>query len=131
MKHNYKFRFSQNSENVLSTVSENLQLIGQEAIKITLIDFGYPTNGGHRFAEQQFELWIAGKSKCDGYNIISKHQTRKALDFFAYVDGKASYQKEHLAIVAAAHLQAATKLGIPLNWGGLWGWDFSHIEEAD
>ena len=48
------------------------------------------------------------------------HQTGNAVDVYAYVDGKASWDHEHLASVAAAMLQASSELGIPLEWGGLW-----------
>jgi hypothetical protein len=49
------------------------------------------------------------------------------------VDGKASWEKEHLAIIAAAMLQASAQLGYELKWGGLWkSWqDFPHFEIRD
>ena len=62
----------------------------------------------------------AGLSKCDGYEKISSHQTGEALDVYAYVDGNASWEEHHLAMVATAMLQSASQLGVGLEWGGLW-----------
>jgi peptidoglycan L-alanyl-D-glutamate endopeptidase CwlK len=86
-----------------------------------------------RSAEDQAKLFTAGKSKADGRTNHSYHQTGKAVDVYAYVDGKASWEKEHLAIIAAAMLQASAQLGYELKWGGLWkSWqDFPHFEIRD
>ena len=52
------------------------------------------------------------------------------IDFYAYVDGKASWDEGHLALVATAFMQAAIKLGYKIQWGGLWkGFkDMPHIQ---
>lgn len=101
------------------------------ALKISIIDFGISGDGGMRTAERQNELFLDGKSKCDGYKNQSKHQRGMALDFYAYVDGKASWDELHLAMVGAAFLQAASNLHFRLKWGGLFkpnGWDKCHVE---
>ena len=64
-----------------------------------------------------------------------------ALDFYAYIHGKASWEHKHLAMVATAFFQAASELGYRIEWGGLWkrkkpklidgipyGWDMPHIQ---
>lgn len=114
------FRFSVNSASVLGGVCPELRAIALRALELSVIDFGIPSNGGKRTAEQQHQLYTYGKSQLDGYKRESYHQTGKALDVYAYVDGKASYKREHLALVAAAMLQAAAELGHPLEWGGFW-----------
>jgi peptidoglycan L-alanyl-D-glutamate endopeptidase CwlK len=114
------FKFSSRSKAVLETVSTDLQLVANRAIEISKVDFGIPSTGGLRTAEEQFELYKQGASQLDGYEKKSYHQTGNALDVYAYVDGKASWQKEHLAMVACAMLQAAAELNIKLEWGGLW-----------
>lgn len=45
----------------------------------------------------------------------------EAVDFFAYVDGKASWDKTHMTAIAR-HIQkrAFEKYGIKLIWGGDW-----------
>ena len=132
------FKFSTTSRLRMSGVSPELIEIANLAIKITKVDFGIPEYGGVRTAEDQAKLYADGKSKADGVTNLSNHQSGNALDFYAYIDG-ASWEHDHLAMVATAFLQAASMLGYKLNWGGLWssskkingipyGWDMAHIE---
>lgn len=124
------YKLSKRSKQRREGVDPRLIEISDLAIQLTTIDFGVPEFGGLRTPEQQDFLHREGMSKCDGYLKKSRHQTGKALDFYAFVDSKASWDREHLAIVAAAHLQAASMLGHKLQWGGLWGNfpDFPHLE---
>lgn len=114
-------------------IDQRLIDIAERAIEITRIDFGIPELGGLRSAPEQRELFKKGLSRCDGYNLESYHQSGKALDVYAYVDGKASWETEHLAQVACAMLQAAAELGHALKWGGLWASfkDMPHFELRD
>lgn len=114
------FQFSKTSLQRMDGVDERLIKIAHVALQISVIDFGIPQDGGVRTAERQRELFDAKKSKADGTTRLSRHQSGKALDVYAYVDGKASWETEHLAMVAAAMLQAASQLGYSLEWGGLW-----------
>ena len=111
------------------------RLIGIDnlAISITHIDFGHPEHAGLRDAQEQNELFLGGKSKADGYEKLSKHQSGLALDFYAYVDGHASWKEEHLALVAIAYFQAASILGYGIRWGGFFKSfkDYPHIELID
>lgn len=127
------FKLSQKSIENMSGVDPRLIRIAEMAIAITRIDFGIPADGGIRTAARQNELFKAGKSKLDGFNKKSEHQSGKALDFYAFVDGKASWEHEHLAQVAAAFLQSASMLGYKLNWGGLWKsfLDMPHVQLVD
>lgn len=124
------FKLSRSSAAVLSTVDERLQAVCKRALEISRIDFGIPTSGGLRTAEEQKSLFDENKSNCDGYKNKSYHQTGKALDFYAYVDGRASWDELHLAMVASAFLQAASELGVQLEWGGLWSsfQDMPHVQ---
>lgn len=132
------FKLSKNSLNNISGVDPDLIRVARRAIEITLVDFGYPKLGGKRTALEQRQLFEDGKSRADGYMHKSRHQSGLAIDFYAYVDGSASWKHEHLAMVAAAHLQAASELGVKVKWGGLWksnsggiyGWDMPHIEKV-
>jgi len=101
-------------------VNKKLREIAHRALELSPIDFGIPQYGGMRSAEEQNHLFHRGKSKCDGYRLKSNHQTGNALDVFAYVNGQASWEREHLAVIACAMLQAANELGHKLEWGGLW-----------
>jgi peptidoglycan LD-endopeptidase CwlK len=127
------FQLSSKSKQRREGVDSRLIEISDLAIQISAVDFGHPADSGKRTAERQNELFVAGKSKCDGYNNLSNHQSGKALDFYAFVDGKPSWDTEHLAMVAAAFLQAASILGYKLNWGGLWKSfkDYPHVELVD
>lgn len=73
------------------------------------------------------------KSQLDGFIKKSYHQTGKAVDVYAYVNGAASYNAEHLSMVACAMLQAANELGYKLEWGGLWinFVDMPHFQMVD
>jgi peptidoglycan L-alanyl-D-glutamate endopeptidase CwlK len=126
------YHLSNRSKKNSEGVDQRLIEIRDLAIHITVVDFGIPGSGGLRTAEEQRALFVAMKSKCDGYDKLSRHQSGKALDFYAYVDGHASWEEKHLAMVAAAFLQAAAMLGYKLKWGGLWkGFkDMPHVQLA-
>ena len=127
------FQFSKKSEQRLLTADLRLQQIAHRALELSKIDFGIPEFGGKRTAQEQLGLYKAHKSNCDGIVKKSKHQSGLALDFYAFVNGKASWDKYHLAMVAAAFLQAANELGYKLTWGGLWTTfeDYPHVQVED
>jgi peptidoglycan L-alanyl-D-glutamate endopeptidase CwlK len=114
------FKFSERSLNVLDSVNPDLQAVCMRAIEISKVDFGIPSNGGLRSDEEQNRLFHAGKSKLDGYEKKSKHQSGNAIDVYAFVDGRASWMPQHLTHVATAMLAAASELGVQLRWGGHW-----------
>ena len=127
------FQLGKNSLNNREGIDNRLLDITDLAISISNIDFGIPSTGGLRTTEDQAALFTAGKSKADGRTNKSYHQSGKAVDVYAYVDGKASWDKLDLALVAAAMLQASAQLGHELKWGGLWkSWqDYPHFELRD
>ncbi len=135
------FELSKSSKNRRKNIDPRLIAISDLAIKITLVDFGHPQYAGFRTGEEQMKLFTDGKSMADGINTLSDHQLGKALDFYAYVDGKASWEPAHLAMVACAFYQSASNLGFKIEWGGLWtykkpmfvngipyGWDMPHVK---
>ena len=112
---------SERSKSRREGIDQRLIAINDRALEISPIDFGIPQYGGLRSQEEQNQIHLAGNSPyCDGYVNISKHQLGKALDFYAFVDGSASWEPPHLAIVAASCLQAALQLGYKIQWGGFW-----------
>jgi len=128
------FKFSETSTKRLTGVNSHVEETIQLAIKLSSIDFGIPEYGGLRTTEDQAQLFTAGKSKCDGRVNRSNHQSGDSVDVYAYVDGKASWEKDHLALVAIYVLTAANKLGYKCEWGGTWtksgkpyGWDMPHF----
>jgi len=127
------FKLGNNSIINLTGVDGRIVEIADLAITISRIDFGIPSTGGLRTTEDQAKLFADGVSKADGVNNKSYHQTGKAVDVYAYVDGKASWDKGHLSLIATSMLQAAAQLGYKLEWGGLWkSWqDYPHFEIKD
>jgi len=97
------------------------------ALTISLTDFGVAS--GRRDAQEQNELYLAGKSRCDGFKVLSNHQSGLAVDLYAY-DQKALWTREDLSLVACAMLESAAALGVPLQWGGKWrGFpDYPHFQ---
>lgn len=136
------YAFSSKSTERMKGVNPELITIFNEAIKNSPIDFGIPADGGLRTQERQFELFLDPNTEtlCDGYEVLSNHQSGNALDFYAYVNGKASWNKRHLSMVAgvimttAKRLKKEGKISIELCWGGQFGstsfngWDMPHIE---
>lgn len=128
------FELSNRSKKRMEGVDHRLIEIADLAITLTTIDFGIPGDGGIRTAVRQRELFDKNRSMCDGVENKSYHQSGMALDYFAYVDGKASWDVKHLAFVAAAFLQAASILGHKLEWSGLWAGsfkEFCHVQLLD
>ena len=136
------FKLSERSEQRLIGVDLRLHEVIELALKLTKIDFGIPQYGGRRTPEEQAALYRANRSQRDGYSKKSYHQTGLAVDLYAYIDGKASWEPKHLAMVACAMLQAASILGYQLECGILWesrgptdgipyGWDCGHFQLLD
>jgi peptidoglycan L-alanyl-D-glutamate endopeptidase CwlK len=96
--------------------------------KLFCPDFGISC--GKRTTAEQMQLFTSGKSNCDGIKSISKHQYGFAIDFYAYVDGKANYDPGNMALIATCFLEAASELGKEINWGGNFASlsDCPHIE---
>lgn len=126
------FRLGTNSRKNLEGVDPELIKLIENALKRTKIDFGIPSLGGLRTAEEQKKLFLAGKSTLDGTEKLSRHQSGQAFDIFAYVDGRASWNKRHLMQCAVAILETASQMGIALEYGGNWSSfpDYPHFERA-
>ncbi len=115
------FKLSISSTRNSAGVDPKLLEVRDLALTITLVDFGHGKYAGLRSVGDQQDLHASGASpNCDGATKRSKHQDGKALDFYAFVDGKASWGHDHLAMVALAFFQAAAILGYRIKWGGLW-----------
>ena len=127
------FKLSNRSKERLTGVDARITEIIKLALSISVIDFGIPEHGGLRDAGTQRLLFQKKVSKCDGIENKSAHQSGLAFDVYAYVDGKASWDRYHLTQVAAAMLQSAAMLGYQLRWGGLFKSfvDMPHFEIRD
>lgn len=114
-------KLSKRSYTRLNGIDAILIAILTEAIKESPYDFGIPRYGGLRTSEDQYILYKKGRSRCDGFKKLSYHQSGKAFDIYAYVDGKASWDKDQLRAIAR-HLKTVAKeqFNIELTWGGDW-----------
>lgn len=121
--------FGNRSKSRLATCHKDLQLIAEEALKVSEVDFG--VSEGHRSLEKQMEYYNSGKSKVDGVKIKGKHnyQPSLAFDIYAYISGKPklAYSQTYLAYLGGVITSVAKRL---LNEGRIthrvrWGfnWD--------
>ena len=62
------YKFSKRSKDTLKTVDGRLQALVYAVLDNSPYDFGIPSTGGIRTAEEQNELFKKGWSKLDGYN---------------------------------------------------------------
>lgn len=106
---------SQKSLNRLVGVHPDLVHVVFEAIKITKVDF--VVIEGRRSQKRQAELVRLGKS----WTMNGRHLTGHAVDLMALVGGKDAWEPWALYIAINTAMQAAaTKLEIPIVWGGVW-----------
>ena len=115
------YKLSKRSIGRLKNVNPILIAIAVDGIRLSPYDFGIPQHGGKRTADEQNLLFLNDKSKCDGFEKKSYHQSGNAFDIYAYVNGKASWNKRHLEKIAR-HLQkiAQQQYNVDLEWGGDW-----------
>jgi peptidoglycan LD-endopeptidase CwlK len=132
-----EFKFSRRSKKRLEGVDPKMVELMERALKKSPIDFGIPEFGGLRKNYEQNGLFLKGLSKADGYKKLSNHQSGKAIDVYAYINGKASWRPIHLAIIAGVVLAEAKEMGMIVRWGGTFGsklfmgWDKPHFERLD
>ena len=112
------FKFSTKSEQMLSAVQKELNILAHEVIKISPIDFSITE--GYRSRMKQKELYTNGKSKIDGENKLSKHQLGKAVDIVCCKEGYTEPLKD-IYIVVGLFIAKAKQLNINIRVGALWG----------
>ena len=107
---------SQSSKRRLETCHPDLQLVIEEAIKYSPIDFG--VSHGHRSPEEQNELYQKGRTQpgdivtyLDGYNKKSKHNESPshAVDIYCS-PSQIMYDAQHLSAVVSVILSTASRL---------------------
>ena len=108
------FYLSEKSLATLKGVDASLVAVVKLAITLTKVDF--KVGEGLRTVQRQRELVAQGKSK----TMRSKHIEGKAVDLWAIVDGKVSWEWKYYEEIAKAMKQAAKQLKVNLVWGGDW-----------
>jgi peptidoglycan L-alanyl-D-glutamate endopeptidase CwlK len=131
------FKLSKTSRERLNGIKPILIEIIEEAIKTSPIDFGIPQDGGLRTAYRQNAMYAQGRTdltkpkitNADGFKKLSRHQSGEAFDIYAFVDGKASWDIQHLTTIARHLQEVARSKGVELDWGGTWKMrDLPHLE---
>lgn len=107
----------------LEGVHPDLQRVVKLAITMTDTDF--TVLEGLRSKERQKQLVASGASK----TMDGRHITGHAVDLGAFVNGSVSWDWEHYYRIADAMRRAASLLGIPVVWGGVW--DKALVQLAD
>lgn len=131
------FAYGKMSNKKIATLEHLMQEVCHRAMakmnarKSRRVDFGI--SHALRSDAEQNALYQIGRTKpgkivthADGYKEKSVHQFGFAVDFYAYVDGKASYDHALLALIAMCFAEAATELGLRWRWGG----NFTTIADA-
>ena len=113
------FKFSQKSLKNLEGVDNQLKLLANEVLKISPIDFSIID--GFRDRVKQNELFTAGKSKCDGYKTLSKHQLGQAIDILPCKE-KYNYSRD-IFILVGLFIAVAKQLNIEIKTGALWSYN--------
>lgn len=116
-------QFGSTSQNKLNTCHHDLQRLFSEVIK----HYDCTVICGARSDADQRKAFAEGKSKADGVNDKSKHQTDKqnpfsrAVDIAPYpIDWNDTKRFYHFAGFVQA---TAESLGINIRWGGDWDSD--------
>jgi len=123
------YKFGKTSKERLATCHSDIQLIMNESIKITNVDFGIAE--GERSIEKQQQYFKEGKSKIDGVNKKGKHNYTPSLavDIYPYFDNGAKWDNEHLSYLSgiihavSEMLFASEKITHKIRWGGNWDMD--------
>lgn len=133
------YKLSANSRKRLDGVDQVLIKIIELAIIDSPYDFGIPNDGGLRTEKRQGELYAQGRTVigpiitwADGVKKKSYHQSGRAFDFYAFVDGRATWEAKYYEPIAR-HIQkvAMEKFGVKLDWGGDWKKkDMPHLQMA-
>ena len=108
------FHFSTKSKNILNSVNPKLQKLFNEVIKY----YDISIISGFRTVEEQQELFKQNRSRCDGINKISKHQTKNAVDIIPYPINWEDINKFYE--VAGCIKTISNQQGLKINWGGDW-----------
>ena len=127
--------FSKTSKERLLTCDSDLQKVC--AVTVAKMDFGVVE--GTRTLEQQQKYFSEGKSKLDGVNKKSKHQSSPsmAVDVVPTTDGKWDWSNKNkfiqlsaLMFESAKELKEAGEIDNSLRWGGDWDMDGDRSDQT-
>ncbi len=123
------YKFGKTSKIRLATCNKDIQVIMNESISISNVDFGIAE--GERSLEKQLQYFNEGKSKIDGVRKKSKHNYSPSLavDIYPYFNSGAKWDNEHLSYLSgiihavSEMLYSSGKIKHKIRWGGNWDMD--------
>lgn len=128
-----EFVFGKRSKKKLDQVHYDLQETARLALSFGIIDFAVIE--GARSKSEQNRLFMLGKTKVrwphSKHNIRYPGKKAEAIDIVPWVNGSASWEKEHCILLAGAFLAAGAALGHKIRWGGNWDMDGEPITDQD
>jgi peptidoglycan L-alanyl-D-glutamate endopeptidase CwlK len=133
--------FSKRSKSRLIGVLPIMVQVFEVAIKNSPYDFGIPEGGGRRSDQDQLDMFAIGRTtqinrKPVTWTLNSKHKAKEdgfgyAIDIYAYVNGKASWDRKKYLEPIARHVQkvAREEFCVEIDWGfDLWKKDGAHFQ---
>ena len=117
------YKLSKKSLSRLEGVKPELVEVVKTAITMSSVDFGI--SQGLRTIEQQRELVAKGASQ----TMKSRHLTGDAVDVFAVVGGRVSWELSVYDDIADAFAAAAQEHDVSIRWGA--AWHIPNIAEYD
>lgn len=127
------FKLGSKSLTNLTGVHPDLIKVVKRAIELTPVDF--TVFEGLRTLARQKQLYAQKKTKTLKSRHIPESNKCKmgcAVDLVPLINGSPSWADvivpTHYRPMGAAVKQAAKELGVVIEWGGDWGWDFPHFE---
>ena len=118
------FVFGKTSLAKLEEINPILKELATKALAKSTVDFGIPSTGGKRTAEEQKALYDKGYSKADGTIKKTYHQSGNAVDLVPVIDGKMTWDSIQAFIEINEAVMAAWSemnvSGWTLTWGGNW-----------
>ena len=115
--------FGENSTKNLKELDPDLQAVLEEAIK----HYDFSIVCGHRGMEDQNQAFKDGFSKVRWPNSMHNKSPSLAADIIPYPSGYSDIG-EFFKMITYVY-QAASELGIPIEWGGHWKMkDYPHIQ---
>ena len=131
MEENKIYKLSKNSKKNIKDVDSRLKTLVNRVIKKSPHDFGIPSNGGFRTAQEQNNLFHQRPkvTQLDGFKNKSYHQSGKAFDIFIYDEHGACWdcvkKYKEVADIIKSEFDSMKEEGIfnveeTLQWGGDW-----------
>ena len=71
-------------------------------------------------AEQAQEVAEGDSATMNSRHIADANGICYAVDFAAWIDGRANWESKYYLPIANGYFRAAARLGVPLDWGGWW-----------